>query len=1144
MTRVFERPVLSLAALLLSTLAYTGAAQAAQPGVVVEAVSARSAGEKAGIRGGDVLLAWERPASPPANPERAEGTIESAFDWMWVEMEQGPRGPVRVRGERGGKETAFEIPTGNWAISVRPRFDEDALDAYTEGTAAVRSKDFERGIALWMAVAASAESTHHMSIACWMNLRAGDTWAEARRWNEAQTTYQRALDIAARSTCAGAEAFIRDASARTFQRANRFQDAERAYQSARVARETTWGESLSLARSLNDLGRLAWIRGDLPSAEAYFTRAHTIQDTLAPDSLDVARSLNNLGNVARDRGELATADAQHQRALSIRETVAPDSLDVAGSLNNLGNVAWDRGDLAVAEIYYKRGLAIQEYVAPDGVEPAGSLNNLGLVAHDRGDLAMAEAYHRRAMAIKEKAAPDNKLDLAASLNNLGNVASSRGDLALAEVYFRRTLEIHETLTPDSLNVARTLHNLGNVLRRRRDLLTADRYHKRALDIRDKLAPGSLQVASSLSNLGNVARDRNDLETAEAYYVRALAIRETLGSGSVDHATSLNRLGNVAFQRGDLAAAEAYHKRALTIQHALVPGSSYEALSLYELGLVYRKAGQPRLAADHFRHAVAALETQTGKLGGTPEAQAGFGAQFADYYRSYIDVLIELNEPTEAFTILERSRARTLLAMLAERDLVFTTDVPEALERDRKRLAREYDQTQARLARLNPLNEQSQIEALLNRLRELRDDQSSVIERIRHTSPRLASLQYPQPLNFKAAQAALDPGTVLLSYSVGQEGSYLFAVRAQADIEVYSLGIGDTQLREEVERFRTLVQRTRLGANDLTSLLQRGKYLFQLLIQPAAKMAGGAQRILVIPDGPLHLLPFAALVRGVDAQAARARRDWQYLIEWKPVHGVVSATVYSELRKQRRAGDGTQAGHTLIAFGDPTYPTLTLEQADTMVNPEVRDVVRRGDGLERLPASRREVEGIARLYAGRVAAYLGAQATEERARTIGKGVRYVHFASHGLLDERFPLNSALALTIPERPAEGQANGLLQAWEIFEQMRIDADLVTLSACETGLGKELGGEGLVGLTRAFQYAGARTVLASLWSVGDESTAPLMMRLYTHLKAGKTKDAALRAAQLELIRTRRSQETPPGAAAISHPFHWAAFQLIGDWK
>ena len=278
----------------------------------------------------------------------------------------------------------------------------------------------------------------------------------------------------------------------------------------------------------------------------------------------------------------------------------------------------------------------------------------------------------------------------------------------------------------------------------------------------------------------------------------------------------------------------------------------------------------------------------------------------------------------------------------------------------------------------------------------------------------------------------------------------------------------------------------------------------------------------------------------------ARRAPRYFIEWKPLHVVASATVYAELKKARRDTSAAPPSVVLAAFGDPTYPALPPEQADRIANPEVRAVVRRGYALAPLPASRTEVEGIARLYAGRAATYLGDQATEERAKTIGKGVRYLHFASHGLLDERFPLNSALALTIPERPSEGQANGLLQAWEIFEQMRIDADLVTLSACETGLGKELGGEGLVGLTRAFQYAGARAVLASLWSVGDDSTAELMTRFYGYLKAGKTKDEALRAAQLELIRRRRpSKETAPGTtSAVSHPFHWAAFQLIGDWK
>jgi CHAT domain-containing protein len=177
-----------------------------------------------------------------------------------------------------------------------------------------------------------------------------------------------------------------------------------------------------------------------------------------------------------------------------------------------------------------------------------------------------------------------------------------------------------------------------------------------------------------------------------------------------------------------------------------------------------------------------------------------------------------------------------------------------------------------------------------------------------------------------------------------------------------------------------------------------------------------------------------------------------------------------------------------------------------------------------------VEAIAGLYP-RAEVYLGSEATEERAKALGPEARLIHFACHGLLDERFPLNSALALSVPEPGAEGRDNGLLQAWEIFESVRLDADLVTLSACDTALGREMGGEGLVGLTRAFQYAGARSVLASLWSVADLSTARFMQSFYGHLRAGMTKDEALRAAQLEQVRD-------------SHPFHWAAFQLTGDWK
>jgi CHAT domain-containing protein len=255
------------------------------------------------------------------------------------------------------------------------------------------------------------------------------------------------------------------------------------------------------------------------------------------------------------------------------------------------------------------------------------------------------------------------------------------------------------------------------------------------------------------------------------------------------------------------------------------------------------------------------------------------------------------------------------------------------------------------------------------------------------------------------------------------------------------------------------------------------------------------------------------------------------VEWRPIHTVASATVYAEVRKSRRESAGPP---TLVAFGDPRYPALAKDDSGRIADAQVRSVVTRGFGLTPIPSTRDEVAAIAALYPSTAIAYLGDQATEERAKSVGKGVRYLHFATHGLLDERFPLNSALAFTIPESPGEGQDNGLLQAWEVFDAVRVDADLVTLSACDTALGAEMGGEGLLGLTRAFQYAGARSVLASLWSVGDESTARLMERFYRYLGSGETKDRALRAAQLDLIRS----------ADASAPFHWAAFQLVGDWK
>ncbi|MET0555231.1 MAG: CHAT domain-containing protein, partial [Vicinamibacteria bacterium] len=298
-------------------------------------------------------------------------------------------------------------------------------------------------------------------------------------------------------------------------------------------------------------------------------------------------------------------------------------------------------------------------------------------------------------------------------------------------------------------------------------------------------------------------------------------------------------------------------------------------------------------------------------------------------------------------------------------------------------------------------------------------------------------------------------------------------------------------------------------------------LGRALLGPVAERVARAERVLVVGDGPLHLIPFAALG---DPGSTRFR----YLVEARPVHMAASATVFAELKKGRSPRRDTR----LVAFGDPDYAPATASASRP--GARLRSAQERGLDLRALPASREEVEGLTRLYPGASRAYVGREATEERAKGVGADASLLHFACHGFADERSPLDSGLALSVPGAWREGHDNGLLQAWEVFEQVRIDADLVTLSACGTALGKEVSGEGILGLTRAFQYAGARSVLASLWAVNDDSTADLMRRFYGHLKRGRSKDHALRAAQLELIR----------GGAFAHPGRWAAFTLIGDWR
>lgn len=1086
-------------------------------GVVVESVAPSSPGETAGLRPGDVILSWSCPVSLPAFPQPSSGDVRSPYDLLPLEIEEAPRRAVILRGKRGDQEMSWHFSAGEWGIKMRPSMPGDLAALYLKGKASLEVNDLAAADRYWRSAAESARAAGEGRLAAWLLHQMARALVQAGRWPEADAAYGEALAGLEGETGLPEASQLLRSWGKTFENRNLWDAADERYRKALALTRATAPKSLAEALTLNALGVTAAKRGDYSTAEGLLRQALGIREELAPGTAEVTGSLNNLGALARRRGDLAAAEEYLTKGEELQRRIAPDSGDHALFFQNLGNLARSRGDLERAAGLYRHALAIFERTAPGGDGVTAGLNNVAIIALQRGDLAAADDLLRRCLALQERTA-FNELSVSETLVMLGNVAARRGDLDTAELHYRRAMAIQEKLSPGGGSYY--LGNLGILLAQRGDFATARTYLRRSLAASEKSTPESLQVVG-LEQLGRLELmdSGGDLATAESLLRRALAILEKKAPESLDASDVLRDLGEVAARRGRLPEALAFHRQALDLQRKLAPGTTGEAEALYFLGRAERRAGQSKEGTRELCDAIDVLDRQRARIGGTEEARTSFESTLGDYYHACLEGLIELGRPAEAFHALERGRARSFLDLLSERDLRLS-DLPPELAAERRHVDAEYDRFQSQLARLSSGQDDAEIERLTGKLRDLRTHQEEITVRLRRESPRAAALQDPQPLDLAGARRALDPGTVLLGYAVGPERTWLFVVQA-ADapgpgLSVFRIDTGEKTLRKEVESFRLLLRRP---GSDRAALQARARHLYRLLVRPAETRIAGAQRILVSPDGPLHTVPFAALLRGN-----------RYLVQWKPIHSTLSATVYAELKGSRPARRDLRE-ERVDAFGNPLYPRPA---AGGSPDPVTREVLQRGWALTPLPSSRKEVEAIAALYP-QSHTYLGQDATEERAKSLGTDSGLIHFACHGLLDERLPLNSALALTMPENPVEGQDNGLLQAWEIFESMRLDADLVTLSACDTALGKEEGGEGLVGLTRAFQYAGARSVLASLWGVADYSTARFMKRFYGYLHDGKSKDEALRAAQIDQIREK---------GGSSHPFFWAAFELNGDWR
>jgi CHAT domain-containing protein len=760
------------------------------------------------------------------------------------------------------------------------------------------------------------------------------------------------------------------------------------------------------------------------------------------------------------------------------------------------------------------------------------------------------------------------------INNLGLVYSSLGERQLALDSYQKALPFLRALG-DRRREAYALHNIGMIFAEQGKRQEALEHFAQALPLSRGVNDRRMEATLEDSR-GQVYLKLGEKQKALDHLGKALALRRETEDRQGE-ASTLTNLGKAYAEMGDAQQALTHLQQSLALRR-VVRDQRGEAATLYEIARIERDRGNLNEARTQIATALELTESLRTRVI-APQLRSSYFASVQDYYALNTDLLMQLHQRSPAggfnalaFETSERARARSLLETLAESraDLRGGID-PALLARERALQQQLSTKEQARMQLLSRKHTPEQAAAADKELRELTTQYQELQAQIKTKSPRYVALTQPQPLKLaEIQQQVLDADTLLLQYALGLERSYLWAVSRDA-ITSFEL-----PKRDEVEAIARRFYESLIAYNEPARAVTRdaqsmattpkvneaARALSQLLLSPVAAQLG-TKRLLIVADGALQYVPFGALPTPKD-EGGKMKDEKKSLHPSSLIphplivdHEVINLPSASSLAVLRRELAGRKAAAKALAlFADPVFSAddTRLQRAQTQTTPtqpattETRELespltraIREAGVAEaslripRLPGTRREAAAITALLpeAQRKQALdfdaSRAVATSEELSQY----RIIHFATHGLLNSQHPELSGIVLSLVDREGKPQ-DGFLRMHEIYN-LKLPAELVVLSACQTGLGKEVKGEGLVGLTRGFMYAGAARVMASLWKVDDRATAELMKHFYQGMvKENLRPAAALRAAQVAMWKQQRWSE----------PYYWAAFVLQGEWK
>jgi CHAT domain-containing protein len=927
-----------------------------------------------------------------------------------------------------------------------------------------------------------------------------------------------------------------------------FRSAAQTYREIRHLRReaVAWGS----------LGVACWNAGDLDCVEEAYRRALLARRQLG-DSLLIGRTLNGLGSLHFKRGDYDSALVYYQEAKAVRERLGRPA-DLGTTLTYLGNVYYRLGDLKAARTYYQDALL---RLGPGGPQGPVSDARAGLanVWSDLGEYRQAaQIYEQEALA----AAARGDIKWAAILRgNLGFDLFQLGDQAGA---LRELQTARDTLTSlqDSYELARVQNPIGLVYLDMSDYPRALKAFQEAQQLATEsgnkpvLGSALVNLGVSYYEMGLLDRSQSSLDQARQVYealgdslemnevVRKIALVKAK-SGHYDEALELHRrvlawdarnglLGQMAYTHANIASVLDDLGREEEARREFTAGADLarqlgrnDVLWRCELGVghTFERSGDLDSARVYNQKAIDVLESVRGR-NFSEETKAAFLGKWSYVYEAQIHVLAKQyrEHPTlagveEAFQTAERGKARAFLDALSQGNIDLAAGVDPGTQKREEELEFALNELRHRLRVADAKVPADTLRAWKKELRELEVRSDEIEEQTRINNPQRAVLGTDEPLSLAEVRGRLlgKGSGLLLEYSLGDSASYVFAITKQ-ETRLYALPPRDV-IEAEVRHLRSTLASAAPSGD--AQLLASATALYRMILLPVADAIGKSKSIYIIPDGLLHLLPFDVLFEKAPSAPptdpeARGRffGSLPYALAKQDTYYGPSASV---LAMMASAPKPSGKERELLAVGDPAFSKEGAPLDSTSLSP--------------LPESRHEVESIARQFpAAQCTVLLGPEAREKTIMEPGflAGYRILHFATHGLVDERRPERSSLAFSYPQDPSE---DGYLAASEIY-RLHLNADLVVLSACETGLGRMVRGEGVLGLPRAFFYAGARSVLVSLWSVSDRSTALLMTSFYGALiKKGEPTSRALVTAKASL---RKNPDT-------SHPFYWAPFVLIG---